>query len=758
MPKIRKKTSRRGTSAQRAKIKHKVTESRKKAKKAAKKDVTWKSKKTKDPGIPNSFPYKDQILAEIAEERRQTAEAKERRKEEKKALRAQQKASTLGAKGKHDDSDGESADVEDDAEGGGGGFDGVATFDGRAKKAPSKSKKSSCGAGGAAPTTEEANGAPLLMNPELPHLAAVLDKADVVIEILDARDPLAHRSGALEAQVSLKEGQMLLLVLNKIDGCPREPTAAWAAHLRAEHPTLLFRAASSFLPRNDPTNGKGKEKEPLDDAWGADAVCTLLGRRAHEKKAGGDDGPLHVAVVGLTNSGKSAFVNSLTRNATLDVYAPSSSTKSPTTTPYALEATLELDGKPVVFIDTPGLAWHPSEGDASPEDRARLRAQDILLRNKGRIDHLKDPIPAVSYVVSRAETEDLMVHYCLPAFAKGDVDAFLSGVARANALIKKGGDPDLVGAARLVLRDWSTGKLPRYAVPPPPIARQQQQEEGIAAAADGDPTLAAIYADDAALLKRLVPRKELRRSRDVVRLSPGRLDERALAFEAPWSGSATAESDDAEEDEVGDGYETTESDARASVSAGGGGGGGGNGNGNGSDDEAEGDGNEDEEEGRGEALGTTTRSTSARKRKLPALSKPHMVEPARPNKKKVSFAATAKTLSTPSSAKGRSALRQASASTIAAASEPLSKQNRNMTTPDLAMAYASKKNNAKKVKIALGSSPSPPAHSPASAAQSATRRTGALKPAANAPTTAQKRKNQAAVASEEGAYDFSKFF
>ena len=160
---------------------------------------------------------------------------------------------------------------------------------------------------------------PPLMNPELPHLAAVLDKADVVIEILDARDPLSYRSKALETQVSLKEGQRLLLVLNKIgayiltssrmwltfyvwvptiDGGPRETTAAWAAYLRAEYPTLLFRAASSFLP-HDPTKGKGKEKEPLDDAWGLDALYVLLGRWAREKA--GDDGPLHVAVVGLAN-------------------------------------------------------------------------------------------------------------------------------------------------------------------------------------------------------------------------------------------------------------------------------------------------------------------------------------------------------------------------------------------------------------------------------------------------------------------------
>ena len=116
-------------------------------------------------------------------------------------MRAQQKAG-LGVNGEHDDdSGGENADV-----------DGVATFDGRAKSIPSKFKKSAA----ASTTEEEATVVPPLMNPELPHLGAVLNKADVVIEILDARDPLAHRSQALEKQVSLKEGQRLLLVLNKI--------------------------------------------------------------------------------------------------------------------------------------------------------------------------------------------------------------------------------------------------------------------------------------------------------------------------------------------------------------------------------------------------------------------------------------------------------------------------------------------------------------------------------------------------------------
>ncbi|KAI0285084.1 hypothetical protein BGY98DRAFT_1093202 [Russula aff. rugulosa BPL654] len=538
MPRIRKKTSKRGTTARRAKIKHKVSDSRKKSKKAAKRDPTWKSKKPKDPGIPNNFPYKDQILAEIAEERRQAAEAKAQRKEEKKQLRAQQKVALDAGK---DGSHGQDSDDAEERRTVSTGCDTRWVHE-ELIQVDDEGAPATDGSSGYAPaTTTETNGAPLLLNPDLPHLAAVLDKADVVIEVLDARDPLSYRSRALEARVASKEGQKLLLVLNKIDACAREPTAAWAAHLRLEHPTLLSRAASSFLPSpvaHDPTKGKGKRKEPSDDAWGLEAVSHLLRHWAQEKTG---EGPLHVAVVGLTNSGKSAFLNSLARKSILDVYTPSSSTNNPTTTPHALEVTLELDGVSILFIDTPGLAWLRSE-EVPPEEKERRRGQDVLLRNKGRIDRLKDPLPAVSYIVSRADTEDLMVFYSLPAFAKGDVDAFLMGVARAQGLIKKGGKLDLAAAARIVLRDWSTGKLSRYAVPP--------TVSGSGTAADAVSTaLATIYEGDAALLEKLPPRKEMRRTRDLVRLSSERVDDRTLALDAPWFSRDGVSDSDADDDE-----------------------------------------------------------------------------------------------------------------------------------------------------------------------------------------------------------------
>lgn len=62
-------TSNRASTNDRAKLRHKVAEGRKKNRKLAKKNVQWKSRAPKDPGIPNNLPFKDQILAEIAAER-----------------------------------------------------------------------------------------------------------------------------------------------------------------------------------------------------------------------------------------------------------------------------------------------------------------------------------------------------------------------------------------------------------------------------------------------------------------------------------------------------------------------------------------------------------------------------------------------------------------------------------------------------------------------------------------------------------------
>jgi nuclear GTP-binding protein len=57
---------------------------------------------------------------------------------------------------------------------------------------------------------------PVLIHRDLPTLRAVLDDSDIVIEVLDARDPLPFRSLHLEELIASKPGRQTLLILNKI--------------------------------------------------------------------------------------------------------------------------------------------------------------------------------------------------------------------------------------------------------------------------------------------------------------------------------------------------------------------------------------------------------------------------------------------------------------------------------------------------------------------------------------------------------------
>jgi nuclear GTP-binding protein len=56
---------------------------------------------------------------------------------------------------------------------------------------------------------------PALVNRDLPTLQSVLDASDVVLQVIDGRDPLEYRSQHLES-VAKEKGLKFALVLNKI--------------------------------------------------------------------------------------------------------------------------------------------------------------------------------------------------------------------------------------------------------------------------------------------------------------------------------------------------------------------------------------------------------------------------------------------------------------------------------------------------------------------------------------------------------------
>ncbi|GAA5902904.1 hypothetical protein JCM8208_006507 [Rhodotorula glutinis] len=429
MVKIRKKTSNRVPTRMRAKIKHKVAESHRKQKKHAKTDPTWKSNKPKELGIPNSFPYKDQLLAEAQAEKARVEDEKLQRREAARQGGASATlastaalAAALAADAERDeDDDDDDDDMMDDAE-------------------------------------KQVQDASLKLHAK--SLRKVLEMSDVVIEVLDARDPVGTRCRAVERELkSLDNGRKkLVLVLNKIDLVPPQVVQQWLAHLRLQAPTIPFKSSTqqqrnhlSASSAATPQSASGSSTKPLMEL--------IKGFRHHSNIPGEGSTSatpvkqsLTIGLVGHPNVGKSSLINTLKRSKACSV-AP-----TPGWTKEVQEVVLE---KGVRVLDCPGVVV---------EARGEIEAALKGMIKPESVNDAKGPVAAI---LERCSPTHLQMLYNIPHFPANDTTAFLLAVARAKGRLRKGGVPDLDGTARSILRDWVAGRIAYYTAPP--TAAQTEQ-------------------------------------------------------------------------------------------------------------------------------------------------------------------------------------------------------------------------------------------------------------------------------------------
>lgn len=123
------------------------------------------------------------------------------------------------------------------------------------------------------------------------ELYRVLDCSDVVVQVLDARDPQGTRSLAIEKHLrESAKHKNLIFVLNKVDLVPTWVTRRWVAALSREAPCLAFTA--------------GNIKKP----FGKGSLIALLRQLA---KLHSDKKAISVGFVGYPNVGKSSIINAL---------------------------------------------------------------------------------------------------------------------------------------------------------------------------------------------------------------------------------------------------------------------------------------------------------------------------------------------------------------------------------------------------------------------------------------------------------------
>ncbi|KAI4365743.1 hypothetical protein MLD38_021705 [Melastoma candidum] len=407
--KSKKSKSKRVTLRKKYKVIRKVKEHhRKKAKEAKKLGLGGRRKVEKDPGIPNDWPFKEQELKALEERR---ARALEELEQKKAARKERAKKRKLGL-------------LEDDE---------------TTKVVEEEKRRDDVGA---VPKVRDNSDRAFYK-----ELVRVIEVSDVILEVLDARDPLGTRCLDMEKMV-LKSGpnKHLVLLLNKIDLVPKEAVEKWLKYLREELPAVAFKCSTQEQRSNlGWKSSKGAKTSNLlqtSDCLGAETLIKLLKNysRSHEIKKS-----ITVGVIGLPNVGKSSLINSLKRCHVVNVGATPGLTRT--------MQEVQLD-KNVKLLDCPGVVMLKSSGN----DAA------IALRNCKRIEKLDDPISPVNEILKLCPADLLVKIYKIPSFEAAE--DFLQKVATSRGRLKKGGIVDVDASARMVLHDWNEGKIPYYTMPP----------------------------------------------------------------------------------------------------------------------------------------------------------------------------------------------------------------------------------------------------------------------------------------------------
>jgi len=75
------------------------------------------------------------------------------------------------------------------------------------------------------------------------ELKEVIENSDIILEVLDARDPEGCRCREIEAEILAKSGdKKIIFILNKIDLVPIEVVQLWKKKLSREYATVLFKS------------------------------------------------------------------------------------------------------------------------------------------------------------------------------------------------------------------------------------------------------------------------------------------------------------------------------------------------------------------------------------------------------------------------------------------------------------------------------------------------------------------------------------
>jgi ribosome biogenesis GTPase A len=252
--------------------------------------------------------------------------------------------------------------------------------------------------------------------------AETMRTTDLVIEVLDARAPLATCNPVFE-RLRLAGRRPALKLLNKSDVADPEQTRSWLLHYNGQPGVQAIALCA-------------KRSGELERVLGA---C-----RALRPDRGAPDKPLRMMILGIPNVGKSTLMNAILKRHVAHVGDEPAITK--------IQMFHRL-GPGMSLVDTPGMLWP----GMAQETAAKLAALHSI--GRGAYDDEEVALTLGRYLL-RQYPELLARRFgVLPRPC--DEHTLLALIAAGRSLVKKSGGPDIGRASVALLNDFRAGTLGR---------------------------------------------------------------------------------------------------------------------------------------------------------------------------------------------------------------------------------------------------------------------------------------------------------
>lgn len=248
-----------------------------------------------------------------------------------------------------------------------------------------------------------------------------VQESDIILEVLDARNPLGTHNVAVEDFTrSYNSGAKLILILNKVDMVPKRVIAGWIRYFRDQN-YFAFPISARYHQ----------------------GLYQLLDKLRQISKRD----QISILIVGYPNTGKSSLIKALTKDQkTVGISSSAGFTR--------VIQKVRLNNH-MLLIDTPGVI---------PIDE--INQKEIAIKACMTADKVDDPmavVEAIFEIIPKHKFEEL---YSIKLEEEDTAEELIEKVGIKYGRLVAKGKVNEAEVQKLIIRDWQNNKIQYYLLPP----------------------------------------------------------------------------------------------------------------------------------------------------------------------------------------------------------------------------------------------------------------------------------------------------